>query len=563
MSAPPNPPTPPAPPNSATPHTHDGPPNSPHAASPASPALDAETLDPSADPVSGDRPRGRAPAAGGGLTEDGRLRAGRLAGLTMPRAIWVLSWPIMVQSLLNSLVGLTDTVLAAGVSEAATDAIGGASYIVWFIGLVMAAIGVGATALISRAVGGGRIAVANAALGQATLLAVWSGVAVGVIVAAGAGPVAALLNLNEEASRAFRIYMYINAVGAPLAALLLTGIECCRAAGDSLRPLWSMAAVNVVNIVVSWALAGVDFTRTRFIDGEAVTSVVLHNPFPFHLGVTGIAVGTLIGHTVGAAMVLRLLLAGRSGVVLRRRRLRPHWHTMRRLIRVGLPNFFEMLGMWVGNFAIVLMVGALAGAGGGVLGAHIVAIRVEAFSFLPGFAMGTAAAALAGQYLGAGSPRMAWRSTLACTGVASAIMGAMGAVFIFAPRTVVGVLTSQPTHLELVPKVLMVAGFFQVPFAVSLVLRSALRGAGDVKVVMWLTWISTWGIRLPLAYACSGVDLTLPPWLGGGVIDNPFWSTGENGGLVGLWAGLCAELVIRAAMFAARFIQGGWTRAAV
>lgn len=550
---------PPSPPSSNPPDPRPG-----AAGSSPNPPLDPESLDPLADPVSGggDR-RVRRPAAGTGVTDDGRLKSGRLAGLTAPRAIWVLSWPIMVQSLLNSLVGLTDTVLAAGVSEAATDAIGGASYIIWFIGLVMAAIGVGATALISRAVGGGRLAVANAALGQAVLLALWSGAGVGVIVALSAGPVAAMLNLNEEAAAAFRSYMLINAAGAPLAALLFTGIECCRAAGDSLRPLWSMAAVNIVNIVLSWVLAGVDFTRTRFVGGEAVTSVVLHNPFPFDLGVTGIALGTLIGHAVGAAMVVRLLLAGRSGVVLRRRRLRPHWHTMRRLIRVGFPNFLEMLGMWFGNFAIVLMVGALAGAGGGVLGAHILAIRVEAFSFLPGFAMGTAAAALAGQYLGAGSPRMAWRSTLACAGVASAIMGAMGLVFILAPRTVVGVLTSQPTHLELVPRVLFVAGFFQIPFAVSLVLRSALRGAGDVKVVMWLTWVSTWGIRLPLAYAFSGVDIRVPGWLGGGVISNPFWSTGVDGGLVWLWGGLCAELLIRALLFGGRFIHGGWTRVRV
>src|SRR5204863_7143728 len=97
---------------------------------------------------------------------DGRIRSGRLAGLGMGAAIWVLAWPILAESFLNSLVGLTDTFLSAQLSEAATDAIGGASYLLWFIGLVVQAIGVGATALISRAVGRGRVAVANAAVGQ-------------------------------------------------------------------------------------------------------------------------------------------------------------------------------------------------------------------------------------------------------------------------------------------------------------------------------------------------------------------------------------------------------------
>src|SRR5436190_14699395 len=99
-----------------------------------------------------------------GALPDGRIKSGRLAGLSMGTAIWVLAWPILIESFLNSLVGLTDTLLSAQLSEAATDAIGGASYLLWFVGLVVQSIGVGATALISRAVGGGRLAVANAAV---------------------------------------------------------------------------------------------------------------------------------------------------------------------------------------------------------------------------------------------------------------------------------------------------------------------------------------------------------------------------------------------------------------
>ena len=89
------------------------------------PTLDPETLDPSEE--SGGVPAGPARRALG-LTADGRLKAGRLAGLTMGGAIWVLSWPVMVESFLNSLVGLTDTVLAAGIDEATTDAVGVATH---------------------------------------------------------------------------------------------------------------------------------------------------------------------------------------------------------------------------------------------------------------------------------------------------------------------------------------------------------------------------------------------------------------------------------------------------
>jgi putative MATE family efflux protein len=535
----------------------------------ASPALDPESLDPSLElglPVGPGRRRAAAHRTPG-LSADGRLLAGRLAGLTMRRAIWVLSWPIFAQAFLQSMVGLVDTVLAAAVSEAAADAIGGAAYIMWFIGVVVMAIGVGATALISRAVGSRRLAVANAALGQTVLLAVAAGAAVGVVVAGIAGPAASLMGLAGEAREGFRIYLLINAASAPLIALLSAGIEGARAAGDSLRPLRSMVVVNLVNIAASWVLAGVDLTATRIVDGQALTRVVLHNPFPFHLGVTGIALGTLLAHAVGAVIILRLLARGTSGLRLRRRRLRPHWHTMRRLLRIGLPNFLETLGMWLGNLPIVLMVawlGRQSPQGGGLLGAHVIAIRVEAFSFLPGLAMAAAAATLAGQYLGAGSPAHARRAIAWCTVIASAFMGAMGVLFVLAPRSIVGLMTSQPAHLDAAPALLLITGTVQVPFAISIVLRGAMRGAGDVRAVMIITWVTTYAIRLPLAYALSGADIPLPPSLNagqpGGVIHNPFW---RDGGLAGLWIGLCIEVVIRAALFTWRFLRGGWAASRV
>ena len=117
----------------------------------ASPALDPTTLDVTEEAlhaVPGHKVARALDAAG--LDERGRLRSGRLAGLSMRRAVWILYWPIVLESLLTSLVGMTDTYLSAQISVHATDAIGGASYLLWFIGLVVMAVGVGATALISR-----------------------------------------------------------------------------------------------------------------------------------------------------------------------------------------------------------------------------------------------------------------------------------------------------------------------------------------------------------------------------------------------------------------------------
>lgn len=473
----------------------------------------------------------------------------------MGRAIFTLAWPVLVDSLLNSLVGLTDTAVAAAISPAAADAIGNASYTLWFVGLFFMALDIGATALISRSVGSGRMAAANAAVGQVVLLAVLVGVGLGVLMALAAWPLSVFMNHSEESREAFRRYLSIVAVDVPFMAVMYAGIASLRGSGDTFRPMRVMMIVNVVNLALSWALAGPDYRTLQVVDGVPVVRTVISNPFPFDLGVAGVALGTLIGHATGAILIIGTLARGSAGLRLRRRRLlRPHWHTMRRIVRVGLPNFLETFGMWLGNFPIILIAGWI---GADLVGAHILTIRVEAFSFQPGFAIGIAAAALAGQYLGAGSPRLARRAVLICTGAAAVIMGAMGVVFMLAGRWIVGVLSPQEEHLLIAPTLLLITGMVQVPFAIGIVLRQAMRGAGDVKAVAVITWITTYGARLPLAYALSGVDIPLP---GGGVFEHPF---GLEPSITRLWIGLCLEILIRAALFGGRFLQGGWARAKV
>jgi len=496
---------------------------------------------------------------GAGL-EGGRIKSGKLAGLSMWQAIWVVSWPVLVESLLNSLVGLTDTALSAAVSRDAADGVAAASYFLWIVSLFPIALGVGATALISRSAGKGRLAVAQTVVGQCFTLSFIAG-ALGVLVAIVAAPiVSSWFNLKDQAHQDAVTYIRLVALAAPMQTFVSAGIACLRGLGDSLRPLLLMILINVVNIVASFALSGVEYAyATTDPSGAAVRHVLVGNPFPFDLGVAGISLGTVAAWSVGAMAMFAMLVRGAHGVRLRTRRMRIHWHTTRRLLRIGLPNLLETFGMWAGNFLVILLVGLMHQPG--LLGAHIITVRIEAFSFLPGFAMSLAAATLAGQYLGAGSPHLARLAVWRCLGVAAAMMGAAGVVFVVFGRAVTGIFSQQPEHLEIVPTLLIISGVSQPVFAVSIVFRSALRGAGVTGAVARITWISIFAIRLPLAWLFSGVDLPLP---GGLTIPNPapLQRLGMHP-LAGFWVGLCAELTIRGVFFTIEFVRGNWTRARV
>lgn len=491
------------------------------------------------------------------VTDEGRFKSGRLKGLTMWAAIFVLAWPVVLESFLNSLVGLVDTKLSASLEDgvAATDAIGGASYIMWFIGLVIMAIGVGATALISRSVGKGRMGVANVMLGQATTLALIAGTAIGVFVWFGAPFIVALLNMNDAAGGYFIEYMQIIALGTPFASLLFALIACSRGAGDSISPLIAMVIRNAINIVVSWGLSG-------------VTVFGLTSPLGWDMGLRGIAIGTIVGDLFGAGLIFALALTGKWSIRLKARNLKPHFITIYRFVRLAVPNFLETFGMWLGNFIVIAFVGLLSiqVASEGLLGAHIIGIRIEAFSFMPGFGMGVAAATLAGQYLGMNRPDLAKKAVFRCTIIASMMMGGLGLCFILFAKAITNAMSAQPEHMELVPPLLITCGIVQIPFAIGIVFRSAMRGAGDVRWVMGLTWFATYGIRLPLAYLISGVNIPIPEFMGGGVITNPriFESLfGIEPGLTALWIALCSEMFLRGVIFTVRFAHGGWLNAKV
>src|SRR5690606_15977670 len=241
--------------------------------------------------VEGDRP-----IAGGEL-------GGKLAGLSLPRQVLVLAvWPLL-ESLLTFLVGMVDLALAARLrplelAEHATDALGVAGYVGWLMGMIHASVGVGAGALVARAVGGRHRRLANAALGQAILLGLAGGTVIGLCVYLGAGAIGSFAGVEGPGLALCVQYLRITSLAAPMSGMLFVGMACLRGAGDTRTPFVIMLMVNLVNVVAS------------------VTFVYAPAPLGGH-GVAGIAAGTALAWTLGAANVSFVLIRGRGAIRLR------------------------------------------------------------------------------------------------------------------------------------------------------------------------------------------------------------------------------------------------------
>jgi putative MATE family efflux protein len=475
--------------------------------------------------------------------EEGQIRSGRLAGKSLRAAIWILAMPVLLQQLMIACVGLVDKMIAGNlpgeIVVPALDGIGIGTYVGWFTGIAFAGLGAGGQAIIARAIGSGDRRDASGALAQSVVLGVAWGAAVGLSMAALAHPLAWIAGLSPEAERHCTTYVSTIAWSMPFCGLMNIGSMCMHGAGETARPSWISIAVNVVNLIASWLLSGVDLR---------LGGLTLHNPVPLdplQWGVWGIAAGTALSYVVGGVATLVVL---RRGV----KDLRLEWPELRltrvmsaRIARVGVPNFLEGMAMWSSSLFLMGFIGMVArGETGdapksGLVGAHMITVQWEAFSFLPGFAMGIAAGALAGQYLGAGNPRMARKAIWTCAVVGMAIMGVMGIVYMTQGRLLTSVISSEPVHLEEVPKTLFACGAVQVFFALAMALRNGLRGVGDTKWIFAITVGSIYAVRLPLAWA-------LGVWMGYG--------------LAGIWWALSLELVVRGLLFLWRFQNPAWER---
>lgn len=488
------------------------------------------TIEPDAEPDAAD-----ASPVTASVSEGPRALSGRLAGLSLNQQILMLAiWPFM-QQLLSWLVSFVDTAVAGHLDAQSTSAIAVAGYINWFMGLMVMGIGAGGAALIARAIGGGHKGLANAGVGQSLLLGSMVGVFVGLLVFAAARPIGLAAGLSSQTLELCTQYLWITAAGVPVAAVLFVSASCMTAAGDTRNPFFIMVAMNVVNLIATLTLA---------LDKLPI----VQDQFELRglgLGVVGIALGTIIGWTVGAVLMVLVMLRPGGAIRLHPHRLLPHWHTVRRIWRVAYPNLLDRGGHWLGNWIVIMIVGfigASSAIGDAVQGAHIIAIRIEAISFLPALAFAAAAGTLTGQYLGAHDPAMARAAARQCWLLGAGIMTCLGLVFITVPDALVRILTDEQVFLETSPDLVRICGFVQFFFGSALVLQGAMRGAGDTRVPAILSNALTWGLRLPLAF------------LLGYVLDL---------GLTGIWFALCGELLVRGIVFIVRYTRDGWLRVEV
>jgi putative MATE family efflux protein len=434
-----------------------------------------------------------------------------------------LALPVWAEQVLSMMVGLNDTYLANHLPRDAADAgaaIGTITYFLWFIGLLAGSVGAGSTAIIARAKGARHRRLANSVTGQSISASVLVGLAVGAFLFLAAHQVIALTQLQGLAPGFAFSYLRMLSVTLPFTMLLFVANSCLRGGGDTVTPAVVMVLVNIINMFCS-------FTLCRGWFGLPV------------MGFDGIAEGTIIAYVAGGVIQFIVLLQPRAAVRLYLHRLRPHWTTIKRLLRIGTP---ALIGDFLGWFANIGVIGVInrIDPTNVMSSAHMNAIRLESISFLSGIAFATAAATMVGTSLGMKDPRRATRSAYLAYLLGGGIMTFCGILMITLGRYPARWISpDDPRIIDLTTRCLFITGFVQCGFASNLIFGGALRGAGDTFVVMCLNLFTIIGLRFTGA-------IFVGLWL--------------HKGLAAIWCVLAGELFLRGILVYLRFLQGGWRK---
>jgi Na+-driven multidrug efflux pump len=242
--------------------------------------------------------------------------------------------------------------------------------------------------------------------------------------------------------------------------------------------------------------------------------------------------------------MILVLARGRSGLRLRWSGLALQREPTRRVLRIGLPAASDGAVMWIGQF-LFLMIVARLGTGDlqvAYYAAHMIGVRLEALTYLPATAWSIAAATMIGQNLGAEQPARARRAGHEAALQCGLLAGVVALVFFFGARLLFALMHQDPTVQDVGVGPFRVLAWFQPLLAISIVYTGALRGAGDTRFPLLITFVGVTLLRLPLAW-----------WLGVTL----GWA------LLGAWLAMCADFVLRAALTSGRFARGKWIRVKV
>jgi putative MATE family efflux protein len=401
------------------------------------------------------------------------------------RAIFLLSVPMVLEMLMESLFGIVNVYWVAHLGKEQAAAVGVTESLLTIVFTVALGLSMGTTAMVARRIGEKDPEGAARVAEQSILLGVLISIPIAIAGALFSKQLFQVMNAEAGVSLVGGGYMAVI-FGANVVIMLLFLINAIfRGAGDAAIAMRALWIGNLINLVLDPCL------------------IFGLGPFP-ELGVTGSAIATTIGRGIAVIYQFSKLSGGASRVPVRFDRMLPNFGLMKTLLRISLGGMFQFLvatAAWMLLMSIVGLFGAAAQAG------YTIAIRIILVTLLPSWGMSNAAATLVGQNLGAQKPERAEKSVWLAGHSNAIFLTAVAVIFIVFSEFLIRIFTQDQTVIPYGVNALRYISYGYIFYGYGMVMAAAFNGAGDTYTPTVMNLVCFWLIQIPLAY-------TLAKWTG-------------------------------------------------
>jgi len=397
---------------------------------------------------------------------------------SLNRAILLLAIPMVLEMVLESLFAVVDVFWVGRLGADAVATVGLTESLLSLVFAVGLGLSLSTTAMVARRIGEKDPEGAAVAGVQAIAIGLAVSFVVGVPCFFFAPQLLRLMGASPQIIATGSGYARIALGGSGAIMLLFLNNAIFRGAGDAaiaMRLLW---VSNIINLILDPCL------------------IFGWGPFP-KLGVTGAALATFTGRSIGVVYQFYRLLRGSERIRILRSQIRLNLGVLLRLLRVSLTGILQFAiahTSWIGLVRIVSIFGSAALAG------YTIAIRIVIFILLPSWGLSNAAATLVGQNLGAKQPERAAKSVWRTGFYNMLFLGGIGVFFAIFAVQVVRLFTSDPQVIPLAASCLRIISYGNIGYAYGMVMLQAFNGAGDTVTPTIVNFFGFWLLEIPLAY---------------------------------------------------------------
>jgi len=389
-----------------------------------------------------------------------------------------LAYPIILESILRSTVGVVDIAFLSRISDAAVSSVSIANQLATFCLVFSSAMSVGSTVCINQAIGMKNRDKVNLFATLGVFFNFLVGVVISLLFLTIPRTLLSIMTMDEASVHNAVVYMRITGGLIFLVTTETILVSVCRSMGKNKAALIINIISNLVNIAGNYL-------------------AIYHSDWFWNVNpVAGVAVATVLSRLT--ALIIAVILVRRSGVKMSARYLRPFpKDSLKLVLSIGVPGGLNNAAY---SFSRLMTTSIITLLGMTVMAAKVYVDNIAGYIAIIGMSFGNASAIMVGYRIGAGKYDEAKEVKSIVTVIALTSNALISLILIALRRPLIGIFTEDSEILTMACSAFVIDFFVELGRALNNSTCGALQAAGDVNFQLIVNQASAWLVAVGCSY---------------------------------------------------------------